>query len=278
MEKAKKPLTIILPSFRDARILATIASIRMFDDLGIVKILVIDGGSEDSLLKKVRSLLGKEDILISEPDDGIFDALNKGLENVDSKYTGWIGSDDLFSGLVKSSDVQKSLEKNDLFVTSLAFINETHIRRVTHSYPSSIGLSIWGLHNPHYATFGRSDLLKSARFETHNIAADIEYFLNIYEQKPRIGYTAKIGTLQGEGGYSNASISKILAVNKFVYQFYRQRTNPVFASIAVAMKLTYKYLGRVYFSLRRVSWQSKYPEAYNVYNNSKILTPVETKG
>lgn len=272
MQSNEKSLTIILPSYNDDRILATIGSIRMFDDIGITKILVVDGGSERALIDNIRPLLTQDDVLISEKDRGIFDALNKGLQNTDSKYIGWIGSDDLFSGLVKSSDVKESLEKNDLFVTSLAFINDRYVRRVTHSLPSSIGLSLWGLHNPHYATFGRSELLKSATFETDNIGADIEYFLKIYTQKPKIGYTNRIGTLQGEGGYSNASVSKILAVNRVVFQFYQSRTNVVLAFLAILIKLTYKYIGRVYYSINRVSWREKYPEAYYIYNNSRALT------
>ena len=40
-----KQLSIIIPSFRDDRIVDTIASVRLFDDLDTVRVVIIDGGS-----------------------------------------------------------------------------------------------------------------------------------------------------------------------------------------------------------------------------------------
>ena len=75
-------LDIIILSFNDPRIFKAIESVRLFDDIDAVRIIVIDGGSDIDLVESIQSLLADHDILIVEEDDGIFDALNKGLKKL----------------------------------------------------------------------------------------------------------------------------------------------------------------------------------------------------
>jgi glycosyltransferase involved in cell wall biosynthesis len=251
-------ITVILPSFRDRRILSAIDSIRRFDDIKTVSILVIDGGSDMALIADIRSALSENDVLVAEPDKGIFDALNKGLSMVVTDYIGWLGSDDLYSNQIKASDVIEALRENDLFVASLAVVNDVHIKRVTHSYPCSIGLAKWGLHNPHYATFGRSDLLKAERFEISEIGADIGYFLKLFSRHPRVAWTDKIGVLMREGGYSNSSANKIIQVNRTLLKFYKYFNGPIGGYISISIKISYKILGNLYYSIVKSKWSNLY--------------------
>ena len=118
-----KQLTIIIPSYKDIRILAAIESVRSFDDSGVVKILVVDGDSGTEFCERVRAVLAEGDVLISEADAGIFDGLNKGLDNVDTPYLGWLGSDDFFTEEVKASEVIDCLRDVDLFVGDLVIFS-----------------------------------------------------------------------------------------------------------------------------------------------------------
>ena len=72
-------ISIILPSFNDHRILRSIKSIINFDDTNEVEIVLIDGGSKESLKNNIKRNLRESDQFIYEKDDGIFDAINKGL-------------------------------------------------------------------------------------------------------------------------------------------------------------------------------------------------------
>ena len=92
----------------------------------------------------------------------------------------------MFTGRVPSSQVLSALATADLFVANVAFFRGQNVTRVTHALPSRLGLMKLGLHNPHYATFGRADLLKSKRFSLVDRAADIEYFINVFQGKPRV--------------------------------------------------------------------------------------------
>src|ERR1017187_3672347 len=104
-----KRISIIVASYNDPRIVGAIRSIRHFDDMDTVKIVVIDGGSAPDVQRLIKESLTEDDIFVSERDRGIFDALNKGLDACDTEFIGWLGSDDVFTGSIKASAVVSAL-------------------------------------------------------------------------------------------------------------------------------------------------------------------------
>lgn len=271
----EKLLSIIIPSFRDHRILEAISSIRAFSDLPVVRVIVVDGGSPPGLVSAMRAVLSDDDVLVSEPDEGIFDALNKGLDRVTTPYLGWIGTDDLLTGQVRASEVVAALEDADIFMTNLAFVDGDYIVRITHAWPSTKGLSAVGLHNPHYATFGRAELLQAERFDASDLTADISYFLRIFTRARRVAWTSKVGTLQSVGGFSNRSRKIVLKRNLRVLATYRAHANLPVAIVGVTLKLAYKSTVRLRYLLRPVHWPSRYPDAQNARLAGRNVLPSE---
>lgn len=239
-------LTIILPSYNDDRVKYAIQSIRFFDDIDTVKILVIDGGSSGNVLDLIRANLNSHDIFISEPDKGIFDALNKGLELCETKYIGWLGTDDMFTGKVLASEVIEKLVENELFIANIDFFRDGFVTRRTFSYPPRIGLMKLGFHNPHYATFGSAKLLKTERFDLNLKGSDIKYFLDIFNKKPSITSSNVVCTLQGEGGFSNSSQLEILRINLELIPLFG-----FLGPFSIICKLTYKFISKCYFKVFR---------------------------
>lgn len=250
---APKRLGIIIPSYNDPRILKAIESVRAFDDVGAVSIILMDGGSKPELVARMAAQLTPDDILVSEPDKGIFDALNKGLEACTTEYIGWIGSDDMFSGHVPASEVIRTLETCDLFVANTAHVQGDMVTRITHSRPSRHKLARFGLNNPHFSTFGRSALLKRERFPLDLRGADIEYFLRIFNYNPNVITTDKISTYMEAGGFSNSSYKAILKTNKELYGVYRRHIPAPLAALSLLIKLGYKGILSSYFKIRKTS-------------------------
>jgi glycosyltransferase len=242
---AEKRISIILPSFNDARIADAIESVRRFDDIGTVRLVIIDGGSRPEVVSILEAASRADDLLVVEPDKGIFDGLNKGLERVETDYMGWLGSDDLFTGQVKASDVVAALEEADIFVTGLAMFRDREVRRLFDARVVGWGLVHYGLHNPHYSTFGRTELFTAHRFPLTHKGSDIEYFLDVFAQKPRIRTTARIGVAMREGGFSNQSRQRILDINRALFAVYRKRIGWFGASVALSLKLGWKVSGRL---------------------------------
>ena len=248
----KRKLSIILLSFNDLRVLRAIDSIRKFDDANTVEIILVDGGSETDVIDAIREQLNEHDQLVSEKDKGIFDALNKGLRLCKTEYLGWLGSDDVFSSEVLSSDVLSMLESSDLFICNLYYFHDGYVTRIIHSLPAQKGLVRFGLNNPHFSTFGRSELLASEQFDLSLRGADIDYFLRIFDQRPRVVTTAKVATLQEEGGFSNKSSTGILRTNLELLPIYARYTNWLLAPILVVAKLVFKLGLKAYCRLHRI--------------------------
>lgn len=60
------------------------------------ELLVIDGGSGDDTLKVVQSYASPDIRVVSEPDEGVFDTMNKGLRLFAGDAVGFLNSDDTF--------------------------------------------------------------------------------------------------------------------------------------------------------------------------------------
>lgn len=249
MSEATGKLSIIIPSFNDPRLVAAVESVFRMDDLGVVQVVIIDGGSRPEIIDAVRPLLRPGDICVSERDKGIFDGLNKGLSLATGDYIGWIGSDDVYTGRVKASDVLCGLAEHDLFIAALAIVRGKRIRRIFHSFISRLKLVRYGLHNPHYGTFGRAALLKSEFFPLGAPGSDIEYFLRIFAHRPRVAITRKIAVWQAEGGFSTKSYSGMLKINWANVAIYRKYNCVLMAYIAVALKVGHKVLSLLWFKI-----------------------------
>jgi len=247
-----KRLSIILLSYNDIRVERAIESIRQFDDINTVRIVVIDGNSTDEVKQIIQNSLSKSDIFISEPDKGIFDALNKGLDACQTEFIGWLGSDDVFSGKVLSSEVVAALSKSDLFVADLLLFHNGYITRITHALPSRLGLVKFGFNNPHFSTFGRAELLKSERFNMDLRGSDIEYFIKIFNKQPRVITTNVVATLQEEGGFSNKTHSGIYRTNLELVPLYARYTNWLVGPVILVTKLSFKMLLKLYYRIFRV--------------------------
>lgn len=83
--------------------------------------IIIDGGSTDGTLDIIKKYENFIDVLVSEPDNGIYHAMNKGIERANGKYIALINSDDWLEpcGLRKSID---NIEKNNASA-SIGFAN-----------------------------------------------------------------------------------------------------------------------------------------------------------
>lgn len=242
-------LSIIIPSFNDMRILDAIDSVRMFDDIGSVSIIVVDGASKPEVLQEIKSRLTADDLLISEPDKGIFDAFNKGLAATQTPYLGWLGSDDAFSGIVKAREIVDTLKRCDLFIAATAHVQGACVKRVTPSWPSRFNLANYGFNNPHFSTFGKSELFKREEFQLHLRGSDVEYFLRIFSHKPRVITSNRISTLMELGGFSNSNYKSILKTNRELYSVYRSHTSAPVAMIALTIKLASKAFSAMRFAV-----------------------------
>ena len=149
-----------------------------------VEHLIIDGVSSDDTVAIARSLLRAGDQLISEPDHGIYDAMNRGVALAKGDYVLILGADDFLVDRNVLADVAAFIAAEgapDLIYGDLE-VREVRGGRSVFRAPEpdkALELMICGC-LPHQATFARRDLFagKDGLFDTrYRVQADYDWFL-----------------------------------------------------------------------------------------------------
>ena len=103
--------------------------------------IIIDGKSNDGTLEIINDYFkaGNISFVISEKDEGIFDALNKGIQNANGKYIGFLHSDDLFAS---NNVIQKitdciSNHHPDAIYGDLTYVKKNDITKIVRYWRSS---------------------------------------------------------------------------------------------------------------------------------------------
>lgn len=179
--------------------------------------IVIDGGSKDGTLEILRSRLGSNAVLVSEPDDGIYDALNKGLNIATGEVIGFLHSDDLFSDSEVLADVVKAFcgPNIDAVYGDLQYVSKVNKDKVIRHWVagkySRFRLKL-GWMPPHPAFFLRRSVIQCwGGFDTKfRISADYDAILRYFAQGAiRSAYIPRVLVKMRVGGESNRSIGKI---------------------------------------------------------------------
>lgn len=97
MSTSKYPLvSIICPCFNPGENLSHLINSLLLQDYANKEIIIVDGGSTDSRTWEILHQYEQQIKLISGPDDGIYDAMNKGIEASKGDWLYFIGCDDSF--------------------------------------------------------------------------------------------------------------------------------------------------------------------------------------
>jgi len=102
------------------------------------ELIIIDGNSTDNTLNIIRNNLEVINQWRSESDNGIYDALNKGIALATGDVIGFLHADDFFSDEFVLAKIAKSFatEKNDAVYGDLLYVDKTNPSRVIRTWVS----------------------------------------------------------------------------------------------------------------------------------------------
>lgn len=181
---ANKKISIITINYNSKRYLEQTISSVASQSYSNKEYIIIDGGSTDGTLEIIKKHESKIDCWISEPDDGIADAMNKGVELATGDYILFLHSDDYLLALdVLEKAAQYLVDPYEIIMFSI--ILEHNSKK---SLARSRGLNWWinfktGVF--HQSTFCSKKLFqKIGRFDTKfKITMDYDFFLRAYRAR-----------------------------------------------------------------------------------------------
>ena len=194
--------------------------------------IIVDGSSTDGSLEILTDHVNNSSNikLISEPDNGIYHALNKGLALSTGDIIGFAHSDDFLNSHTIISEVVSIFQNNkvDGVYGDLKYVKSNDTNKVIRNwksrkfYPEMIK-NAWM--PPHPTLFLRKEVYKMhGHFDTtYKISADYEFILRIFkDQFLKFEYLPKTITTMRLGGISNGSLRNIALKVKEDYRAMRK--------------------------------------------------------
>jgi glycosyltransferase involved in cell wall biosynthesis len=237
--------TIITPSFNSS---ATISdTIRSVSEQTYPNIehIIIDGGSTDATQDVVSSFGSRIGIFVSEPDKGLYDAINKGIRLASGDIIGILNSDDFFT----DRDVIKKIasvfenEKTDAVLGDVQFINSKDDPGIYRYYSSKHfhpGKFKFGFMPAHPAFYVRKKFFDTTGYykTDYRIAADYELLIRfLYVHNLNYKYLEMPVVSMRRGGVSNRSVMSRFTLNREILRACREN----------GLKTNYFYIYSKYF-------------------------------
>jgi glycosyltransferase involved in cell wall biosynthesis len=184
--------------------------------------IVIDGGSSDQTLVILDRYRKDIQQLVSEKDEGIYDALNKGIALATGDVIGILHSDDFYTSPTALFQVMQKLEqeKTDAVYGDLQYVNRDNPDKIFRNWisgPYTEGLFLKGWMPPHPVFFAKRACYQAfgafnTRFKT---SADYELMLRfILKHRIKLSYLPQVLVKMRVGGKSNVTLLNRLKANR----------------------------------------------------------------
>lgn len=146
--------------------------------------IIVDGKSKDRTLAILSKYKAQIDKIVSEPDKGIYDAMNKGVALANGEWVCFMNSGDTFYNPIDLNKLAHILmENSEKSVVYGNWIMDFGSKKVKKT-AASIEFMEKEMPFNHQASFARSDELRKHPFNLHyKIVADFDFFYHIYRRK-----------------------------------------------------------------------------------------------
>ena len=188
---------------------------------GGVEHVVVDGGSDDGTDREVRRRAGSIATVIREPDDGIYDALNKGIGAATGDVVGFLHADDRLADDDAIADVAAGFDEPavEAVYGDLIYVDGTDPSRVVRYWKAGrfdVAKFRRGWMPPHPTVYVRRDVyrrLGGYRLDVGS-AADYECMVRLMvRHRINVRYVPRVVVRMRTGGESNASMGNRLRAN-----------------------------------------------------------------
>ncbi len=198
--------------------------------------IVIDGASTDGTLSILKSKHSQISTLISKPDNGIYDAMNKGIQIATGDIIGFLNSDDFYTNNKVISKVVREFEKDSLLeacYSDLIYTKKYDTSQNVRYWKSNkftAGLFSKGWCPPHPTFFVRRSVYERLGiFDlNYHFASDVDLMMRFLEKhKIKSKYIPEVWVKMRMGGITNKNLKNIWLQNKEIIHSFNKNNLPV---------------------------------------------------
>ena len=209
-------VSIITPVLNEPRVVRALDSIISQQHEHEIELIVVDGGSTDGTLDMLETRRDRIAVLVSEPDNGIYDGMNKGIGWATGDVIGILNADDHYSDSFVIRDVLQAFSdtRTDACYGNMVYIDEAgKVVRYWKAGPPRRANWYFGWAPPHPTFFVRKYVYD--RYGAFNlgfpVAADYELMLRfIFKYEINAQYLNRVLVNMAPDGNANSSILKVL--------------------------------------------------------------------
>lgn len=192
--------------------------------------VVIDGASKDGTLEVLQAHRLQLSVLVREPDQGVYDALNKGIARCTGDVIGFLHGDDLYADNRVLSRIAEVFSDGsvDAVYGDLDYVRREDASRIVRHWksgPFSRDKLSWGWMPPHPTLFVRRKIYEQlGGFDLQfKIAADYDWMLRLLSQPDvRVVYIPEVLVKMRVGGMSNRSLNALIRKSSEDYRIMRK--------------------------------------------------------
>jgi glycosyltransferase involved in cell wall biosynthesis len=225
--------------------------------------IVIDGGSTDGTLDVIARHRDRLAIVVSEPDSGLYDAMNKGIAAAAGDVIGTLNADDVYADDSVLGQVATAMQDPscDACYADLIYVDArdaVKVRRVWRSRVFSPGLFLSGWMPAHPTFFVRRSVYERyGLFDTaYKLQADFELTMRFMEVHGiKAAYVPRLWVRMRSGGVSNRSVLNVIRGNLEAWRACRRhgfRVGPGFILRKIASRLPQFLQARCFGSALRL--------------------------
>lgn len=215
-------ISIVTPAFNSAKTIRhTIESVAR-QTYPNIEYIIVDGGSKDATAKIVAHYSDVVDLFISEPDQGVYDAMNKGIRAASGDIIAILNSDDFYIHSHVLEQIATAFQQSgaDSVYGDLQYVDQHHPYKVIRHWESGAFQRrsfLAGWMPPHPAFF-----VKRVIYQRHGLfnlslknSADYELMLRfLYKYQISTAYVPDVLVRMRIGGLSNATWRSRLRANR----------------------------------------------------------------
>jgi glycosyltransferase involved in cell wall biosynthesis len=187
-----------------------------------IEYIIVDGASSDGTIEIIKEYGSKIDKFISEPDRGLYDAMNKGIKLATGDVVGILNSDDFYIDDKVVEEVVKVFEakKIDSLFADLVYVHPHDVNKIVRHYDSSHfspSKFAYGWMPAHPTFFVKREIYeKYGLFKTdYRIAADYELLVRfLYRYKIKYFYLNSVLIKMRTGGISTNGLQSNWVLNQ----------------------------------------------------------------